>query len=193
MNWYNALLVGDDDIRLTKNHIKLDSIRYSDVVFKIQRECADLKMAQTIWTTYDGDIPNTTRYIHLVVTKINADTIELKKVKDDMPNVIVITPYSILFVFDRNHIGPSSITMGKDGDVSCQFDVFVKGSSRFVNGSVITTISVSDIMENDIVDPFDTEFFKDPLAKMEYLSILRNNDMVASFARGKIQDLLRGK
>jgi len=191
MNWYDFLMVGENDIRLTKNHVAIQKLLYNDKTFELPLDDFEFSIGDTIWVSYEGFCNNYNRFMHLLVTGINK-TYELQKIKNDIPNSIVVQPHSIHFSFARNRVGPASITMNKNGGLSCQFEIWVRDSLRFDKGRVVTTISIPNVVENDVIDPFGTEFFKDPLIKMEFLTFIKNTGMSALSAQDRIQAMLRG-
>jgi len=175
MNWYEELFVKNDvrlpeNHRVVKNHLydgSSESNRWGGIM-KID-DTSDLKIGQSLWIKLN----QMTTYIHGTIDYIGDFSARYRKVRDGLPNHIMVCNHYTKFCFQRSRVGPSVITVDHDGKIICQFCIREKTSYDFIDDMSAKFVSI-EVVENDVVNPLDTEFFKDPILKMEYASLVAN-------------------
>jgi len=194
MNWFEELFV-KNDIRLPENHIETikhlydsnDVISYGSGFFETD-DYANLEVGQTTWIK----INQTRTYAHGKINKISDCFVSYERVVDELPNHIMIRTKFTEFCFSKHRIGPTIVNVHDDGIISCQFRISTKNEYDnpldYSNSPKYISI---DVEENNAVNPLGTEFFKDPILKMEYMNMVSTaKELTPAYAISKMKRLL---
>lgn len=194
MNWYEELFV-KNDIRLPENHIETvkhlcdgnDVMTYGNGFFETD-DYADLEVGQITWIK----VSQSQTYAHGKINKISDCFVSYERVVDELPNHIMVKTKFAKFCFSKQRIGPAIVNVHDDGLISCQFRITAKsGYDNALDYSYSPKYITIGVEENDVVNPLGTEFFKDPILKMEYVNIVSAiNDLTPAYAISKMKRLL---
>jgi len=172
MNWFDEIFV-KHDVRKHDNHVKIEhftsyvNVGERDTIRVKNDGSFDAHVGDQLWIQWQM------RYNHVVVSEVADDYVLLDKVCDDFPNDVEITDNRTTFKFGKWRLGPKIVIREHDESATCKF-AFTIGHPDIYN-----MVTIRNLRKNDIVDPWDSEFFQDPIMRMRYATFV--NDEKALF------------